>query len=812
MARILMAGLPAELEDWLKERLKGTAGLSIDVTHGGEETLAELARGYCGLLVLDDSLEDPPASEVLLRSRSELGLGRMRAFYCVKREGLGHLSSNLSSGLLAQDQMLLHPVDREKLAQEMASAVGARLVEGREQDSHSEGDVIEAAAGLWEEFKGQIFEQLKALEKAALALVEGKLESELRQEAEREAHKLAGSLGSLGLEEGTRLSRDVEQRLQAGVPLGQAESLRICDAVVELRSVLERGPVTRVSQPSSASSKSEDRRPLLLVVQTDTAFAGQLVVEAAHLGLRGEISASLEAARGFIARQSPSVVLLDPALPEGSEQGLAFISELAARFPSVPILVLTDADSFSSRLKVAELGARAFLDKGQTAHQVVESVVQVLSRSRASAATVLAVDDDPLILESLRLLLESRGMKVTTLADPLRFWEALEGTSPDLLLLDVEMPHLSGVELCRVLRNDPRWSGIPVLFLTAHTDSQTIVRVFAAGADDYVSKPIVGPELVTRISMRLARTQMLLSMGESSPLGGRTASHRSVRVVDQLLRMARRHRQPLCIVVVQVDEFERIREVQGQSAADKVYRRVGQLMLSTFRSEDVLSRWEGDEFVVGMYGAARADAVQRLAEILEALRQEPLTGTPEGAAFRVSFSAGVAEYPTDGPDLRSLYRGAADARDQARATGGDRVLPAGWRPLAGEDSSRPDVVLVDDDETLGALLLHVLETRGYRVEWFKDGQAALGSLGGARPALQPQVLLLDVGLPGLDGLSILRRLAESGCARRTRVIMLTARSSEAEILKALESGAFDHVAKPFSLSVLMQRVRRALEA
>ena len=155
MARILMAGLPAELEDWLKERLKGTAGLSIDVTHGGEETLAELARGYCGLLVLDDSLEDPPASEVLLRSRSELGLGQMRAFYCVQREGLGHLSSSLCSGLLAQDQMLLHPVDREKLAQEMASAVGARLVEGREQDSHSEGDVIEAAAGLWRNSKAR---------------------------------------------------------------------------------------------------------------------------------------------------------------------------------------------------------------------------------------------------------------------------------------------------------------------------------------------------------------------------------------------------------------------------------------------------------------------------------------------------------------------------------------------------------------------------------------------------------------------------------------------------------------------------------
>jgi diguanylate cyclase (GGDEF)-like protein len=812
MARILIACLPAELEGWLKDRLKGTAGVSIEVTHGGEETLAELARGDCQVLVLDHSLENPPASEVLLRSRSELGLGRMRVFYCVEKDSLGHLSSSLSNGLLAEDQMLLHPPDREKLVREIASAVGARLAREGEQDSHLEREVTEAAAGLWDEFKGQIFEQLKALEQAALALVEGKLQSELRQEAEREAHKLAGSLGSLGLAEGTRLARDLEQGLKAGMPLGQAESLRICDAVVELRGVLERGPVTHPSvSPLSAGTETEDSRPLLLVVQTDTAFAGQLVVEAAHLGLRGEIAASLAAARSFVSRQTPGVVLLDPALPEGFDHGLTFISELAARFPVAPILVLMDSDSFSDRLKVARLGAQAFLDKTQTAHQVVESVVQALSQAQVPAAKVLAIDDDPLILESLRLLLESRGMKVTTLVDPLRFWEALEGTAPDLLLLDVEMPHLSGVELCRVLRNDARWSGIPVLFLTGHTDSETVMKIFAAGADDYVSKPIVGPELVARISTRIARTQTLLSMAESSALGGRAGAHRSVRVLDQLLRMGRRHRQPLCVVVLQVDEFERIREVHGQTAADRVYRRVGQLVFSTFRSEDVVTRWEGDEFVVGMYGAARADGVQRLAELLEALRQEQFTGT-SGAAFRVSFSAGVAEYPIDGPDLRSLYRAGAEARDQARAAGGDRVLPAGWHPPAGEAAGRPDVVVVDDDETLASLLLHALETRGYRVNWFEDGQAALEALDGTKPALQPRVLLLDVDLPSLDGLTILRRLAKSGCTRRTRVIMLTARSSETETLKALESGAFDHVAKPFSLPVLMQRVRRALEA
>jgi len=70
--------------------------------------------------------------------------------------------------------------------------------------------------------------------------------------------------------------------------------------------------------------------------------------------------------------------------------------------------------------------------------------------------------------------------------------------------------------------------------------------------------------------------------------------------------------------------------------------------------------------------------------------------------------------------------------------------------------------------------------------------------------------VLDVDLPGLDGLSVLRRLARDDVLADTRVIMLTARSGEAEVLEALELGAFDHVAKPFSVPVLMQRIRRAL--
>ncbi len=231
------------------------------------------------------------------------------------------------------------------------------------------------------------------------------------------------------------------------------------------------------------------------------------------------------------------------------------------------------------------------------------------------------------------------------------------------------------------------------------------------------------------------------------------------------------------------------------------------MLAAYFRGEDVIGRWGGEEFVVGMYGMARDDGVQRVAELLEGLRKERFTGR-EGRTAKVSSSAGVAEYPRDAGNLHELYRAADDALYRAKAAGRDPVLPAGLE--AGAEVGGPDVVVVEDDQALASLLVDSLQTRGHRTRWLADGQEAVKALVEANAGTAPRLVVLDVDLPGLDGLSVLRRLAGEGVLSRTRVIMLTARAGEAEVLEALELGAFDHVAKPFSVPVLMQRVRRAL--
>lgn len=123
-------------------------------------------------------------------------------------------------------------------------------------------------------------------------------------------------------------------------------------------------------------------------------------------------------------------------------------------------------------------------------------------------ARLLVVDDDVLVLETLHTLLPPWGIHLTTLADPRQLWETLATTQPNLLILDIEMPHHTGIELCQAVRDHERWGGMPIMILTAHTDAATVNQVFAAGADDFVSKPVVGPELVSRILHRLERVRL----------------------------------------------------------------------------------------------------------------------------------------------------------------------------------------------------------------------------------------------------------------------------------------------------------------
>ncbi len=669
-------------------------------------------------------------------------------------------------------------------------------------------DATQAAlATLWAQHEKAILERVGVLERAVAALARGVLDEGLRAEAEREAHKLAGTLGTFGFAKGSQCAHEVEMIFEGPAALGPARVPALSELMVELRSELSARPVHR---PTTTATRRWEEPPLILVVDDDADLAGRLAAEAVRRGMRAQVALTPAEGRELATRERPDVVLLDLSFGNGTGSAYELLAELSGWAPAVPVLVFTVLNGFTDRMEVARRGAKGFLQKSLPPSEALDQVGHVLEQSRSTGTRLLTVDDDPVILDTVRALMEPQGLEVTTLADPMRFWDELERVSPALILLDVDMPGASGIELCRVLRNDPRWATVPVLFLTSRRDPETVQEVFAAGADDYLLKPIIAAELVTRIKNRLDRFRLHQALAETDGLTGVANRRTSREALGQLTRLAGRFNQPLCLVELDLDRFKQVNDRYGHAAGDAVLRRLGELLLRSFRGDDVVSRWGGEEFVIGMYGMTRWDGGQRVAELLESFRAEEFHAGDE--RFRVSFSAGVSQYPEDGLDVEALYHAADAALYRAKAAGRNRVL------TVGQEANRPadqvamvDVAVVEDDEVLGELLMDTLDTRGCRTRWLKDGADAVGALCGDDRTVRPSVVLLDVDLPGLDGVTVLRRLREDGALRRTRVIMLTARSSEEEVLEALELGAFDHVSKPFSMPVLMHKIRCAQE-
>lgn len=144
-------------------------------------------------------------------------------------------------------------------------------------------------------------------------------------------------------------------------------------------------------------------------------------------------------------------------------------------------------------------------------------------------------------------------------------------------------------------------------------------------------------------------------------------------MLKRYLSLARRRGHHVSLAVVDIDHFKQVNDSYGHPAGDAVLQSVANLLTQTFREEDVVGRWGGDEFVVGLYDTPPGTAVSRLAQLLEKVRAKPFT-SPEGRQFSVTLSAGLAEYPGDGNDLLELYGSADAALYDAKAAGRDCIV------------------------------------------------------------------------------------------------------------------------------------------
>lgn len=360
--------------------------------------------------------------------------------------------------------------------------------------------------------RSQTFDQQVAVLRQAAAR-SGEMPTELQQAAKQEAHKLAGSLASFGYPEGSRVARSIEHLLIGNDSLSPEEATEFVELVTALQQALAKSPTPKsTALGTSSASLAAASNHQVLVIDDDAILTEQLAAEAQTWGFHLKIASNPEIARSYLKSSTFDAILLDLSFADTEEDGLSLLQEIAEQFSAEtvvpPTVVFTGRDSLTDRLAVSRLGARQFLHKPATSEQIFQAITRLLSKPQALEAKLLIVDDDPAMLSLLSTLLSPWGLEVVTLNEPQHFWQVLVATSPNLILLDLEMPQVSGLELCQVVRQDGQWGDLPILVVTAHTNADSLQKAFAAGADDFITKPVLGPELVTRVLSRIERSRL----------------------------------------------------------------------------------------------------------------------------------------------------------------------------------------------------------------------------------------------------------------------------------------------------------------
>jgi DNA-binding response OmpR family regulator/HPt (histidine-containing phosphotransfer) domain-containing protein len=364
-------------------------------------------------------------------------------------------------------------------------------------DTQTHERVFVSEDAVEERFRLSLEQRIRVLEDIEVALETHQLSPEQRSQGREEAHKLVGGLGTFGYGKGSEIARLIEHLLKNNSLLEQGQTTRFSQLLADLKALIALPPTLLTEEFSSNS--------LVLAVGRDAAFTNKLQQEAPRWGLRMEVRRDHSTVLHRLTQSTPEVILL-VLDGDGADNPLALLQALKVDYPAIPIVILSGQDSLDERVAVARLGVEQYLSQPVTSNQVFEALIQILPSLptiERLETKVMIVDDDPVMLDTLAQMLRSQGFEVICLAQPDQFWALLTTTDPTALLLDLEMPTYNGLELCRVVRQDPRYSQLPILVVTAHTDPESMRRAFAVGANDVLGKPVVEAELVTRIISRI---------------------------------------------------------------------------------------------------------------------------------------------------------------------------------------------------------------------------------------------------------------------------------------------------------------------
>lgn len=260
---------------------------------------------------------------------------------------------------------------------------------------------------------------------------------------------------------------------------------------------------------------------------------------------------------------------------------------------------------------------------------------------------ILIVDDDSSVIITLHKVLQSSG-RIRFASTGSQALDMINQLPPDLILLDVELPDINGLELCINLKENVETSGIPILFITSNIELGFEEKVFDAGASDFILKPLKPRVVAARVQTHLAYHRALVQLNKLAHTDSLSGLANRLTFDEQLdieFRRARRQHEPLSIVMIDIDEFKKFNDHFGHVAGDGCIRAIGTVLRKAAkRPADLAVRYGGEEFALILPNTDKNGAESLIGNLMAQVASLVIKHAPDALFPIVTVSVGCSTF------------------------------------------------------------------------------------------------------------------------------------------------------------------------
>jgi diguanylate cyclase (GGDEF)-like protein len=301
---------------------------------------------------------------------------------------------------------------------------------------------------------------------------------------------------------------------------------------------------------------------------------------------------------------------------------------------------------------------------------------------------ILLVDDVPLNIEILFQTLKSKNYQISMANNGAKALELIPKLQPDLILLDIMMPVMDGIETCKRLKADESTREIPVIFITAKSTTDDVVEGFKVGGVDYVTKPFRLEEVLARVEthLRLRKAQkdkddliselkdtqeILMNSAKMDLLTGLYNRVGLEEKLEQEQSRSQRSEKPFSIILADIDHINNINEKFGMKTGDQVIIRTASILTESVRNHDLAGRWSSEEFLVLLPETGFEDAKMLAEKIRSRIEKEKLDFNQNQIDLTLSMGVNICQ-----PEMNweKCLSAAQDCLHQAKKLGRNRLV------------------------------------------------------------------------------------------------------------------------------------------